>query len=100
MYGKFGMPRARCGRLRRGDGDCRMADVRRDVLYMRRHRAYRPFDLFARIDRPNRRMLRELLRVGAPIAGSMLAEGGLFVVRGADDGCHGRDASTAGTRSR
>ena len=46
---------------------------------MRRQRAYRAFDFFARIDPPDWRVLRELTRIGAPIAGSMLAEGGLFV---------------------
>ena len=38
-------------------------------------------------------MLGELIRVGAPIAGSILAEGGLFVCRGVDDGRHGRDVA-------
>jgi MATE family multidrug resistance protein len=49
------------------------------LIHMRRHRAYRAFDLFARIDPPHARTLRELTRIGAPIAGSILAEGGLFV---------------------
>jgi MATE family multidrug resistance protein len=48
-------------------------------LHLRLHRAYRPFAFFARIDRPDGRVLRELVKVGAPIAGSILAEGGLFV---------------------
>lgn len=48
-------------------------------LHVRAHRAYRPFNLFARIDPPNWPVIGELTRVGAPIAGSILAEGGLFV---------------------
>ncbi|HEY0940669.1 MAG TPA: MATE family efflux transporter [Steroidobacter sp.] len=49
------------------------------LLHVRTHRAYRPFDFFARIDPPNWPVLAELTRIGAPIAGSILAEGGLFV---------------------
>jgi MATE family multidrug resistance protein len=48
-------------------------------LHARTHRAYRPFNFFARIDPPNWPVLGELTRIGAPIAGSILAEGGLFV---------------------
>jgi multidrug resistance protein, MATE family len=47
-------------------------------LHMRRHRAYRRFDFFSTIARPQGRRIRELVRIGAPIAGSILAEGGLF----------------------
>ena len=70
---------ARRDRLRCRHGDLRVADVPLDVTYMRRQRAYRPFDFFARIDWPDRRVLRDLARIGMPIAGSVLAEGGLFV---------------------
>jgi MATE family multidrug resistance protein len=48
-------------------------------LHVRAHRAYRPFNFFARIDRPDWPVIRELVRIGAPISGSILAEGGLFV---------------------
>jgi MATE family multidrug resistance protein len=48
-------------------------------LHVRMHRAYRPFNFFARIDRPDWTVIRELVRIGAPISGSILAEGGLFV---------------------
>ncbi|HKQ16628.1 MAG TPA: MATE family efflux transporter [Steroidobacteraceae bacterium] len=79
MYGKLGMPQL-------GAIGCGVATSLSEWLmffallaYMRRQRAYRPFDFFARIDRPDPRVLRELVRIGAPIAGSVLAEGGLFV---------------------
>jgi MATE family multidrug resistance protein len=49
------------------------------LTYMYRQRGYRAFDFFARVDPPDLRVLRELTRIGAPIAGSVLAEGGLFV---------------------
>lgn len=79
MYGKLGMPRL-------GAVGCAVATAISlwvmffaMWLHMRSHRAYRPFDFFARIERPDVRVLRELTRIGAPIAGSILAEGGLFV---------------------
>jgi MATE family multidrug resistance protein len=79
MYGKFGAPEL-------GAVGCGVATAISLwvmffalFLHVRMHRAYRPFNLFARIDPPNWRVLGELTRVGAPIAGSILAEGGLFV---------------------
>jgi MATE family multidrug resistance protein len=48
------------------------------LVYMKTHARYARFDLFAAIDRPNARMLKELALLGAPIVGSLLAEGGLF----------------------
>src|SRR6185437_4855308 len=79
MYGKFGMPRL-------GAVGCGVATAISELLmfsamfiYMRRQRVYREFDFFSRIDPPDWRVLRELTRIGAPIAGSVLAEGGLFV---------------------
>ena len=78
MYGKFGMPAL-------GAIGCGVATAATlwfmlgaMFLHMRTHRAYRPFRLFERIDRPNPSVLKELIRIGAPIAGSILAEGGLF----------------------
>jgi MATE family multidrug resistance protein len=79
MYGRFGMPRL-------GAVGCGVATALSEWLmfsamfiYMRRQRAYREFNFFARIDPPDWKVLRELTRIGAPIAGSVLAEGGLFV---------------------
>ncbi len=79
MYGKFGMPQL-------GAVGCGVATALSEWLmflsmlaYMRRQRFYRVFDFFARVDPPDWRVLRDLTRIGAPIAGSILAEGGLFV---------------------
>ena len=79
MYGKFGMPAL-------GAVGCGVATsitmwfmFGAMFLHLRTHRAYRRFALFARIDRPHGPTLKELMRIGAPIAGSILAEGGLFV---------------------
>jgi multidrug resistance protein, MATE family len=79
MYGKYGLPRL-------GAVGCAVATAislwvmfLAMLLHMRMHRAYRPFAFFARIERPDLKVIRELVRIGAPIAGSVLAEGGLFV---------------------
>jgi MATE family multidrug resistance protein len=50
--------------------------------YMYWHRTYQEYDFFRRLELPSLRVLRQVLRVGAPIAGSIVAEGGLFVVAG------------------
>ena len=49
------------------------------LLYVRRHRVYRPLGLFARFEWPDGAKLRHLAAVGVPIAGSIVSEGGLFV---------------------
>lgn len=79
MYGKFGMPQL-------GAVGCGVATSISNWLmflamlaHMRTHRAYRAFDFFTQVERPDRRVLRELTRIGMPIAGGILAEGGLFV---------------------
>ena len=78
MYGKLGMPRL--GAI--GCGVATAISVWMMFLallvYTRRHVAYRPFAFFRRLEWPNLAVLRELLRLGLPIAGSILAESGLF----------------------
>ncbi len=46
--------------------------------YQRRHPVYAPFELFARLERPDPAALRGILALGLPIAGSVVSEGGLF----------------------
>jgi MATE family multidrug resistance protein len=79
MYGKLGMPRL-------GAVGCGVATAITVWLmffamlgYMNRHRVYRRFGFFRRLDGPDFHVLGELLRLGLPISGSVLAEGGLFV---------------------
>lgn len=52
------------------------------VLHVRRHPAYRPYGLFARFERPRAARLREILGLGIPIGGSMVAETALFACAG------------------
>lgn len=49
------------------------------LIYLRRHRHYRPFALFERWDWPDLAELRALLVVGLPIAGTLFVEGSLFM---------------------
>lgn len=79
IHGKFGMPRL-------GAIGCGVASAivfwfmfLAMLVHMYRHRAYRSFGFFSKIALPNRNTLGELVRIGAPIAGSIVAEGGLFV---------------------
>lgn len=94
MYGKFGAPAL-------GAVGCGVATaitcwvmLAAMAYHMGTHRAYRPFGFFARPPRPHVQTLRELGRIGAPIAGSVLAEGGLFVAAALMMGAMG--ATTAG----
>jgi multidrug resistance protein, MATE family len=79
MYGKFGAPALGAVGCGVATAICSWLMFFAMLFHMRLHRAYRRFDFFQRIDRPNWPVLGELTRVGAPIAGSILAEGGLFV---------------------
>jgi multidrug resistance protein, MATE family len=80
MYGKLGFPAL--GAVGTGVSNAVVMWIMFLVMYhyVRRRRVYRPFALFARFERPEPRRLREILGLGLPIAGSVMSEGGLFVV--------------------
>lgn len=80
IYGKFGLPRL-------GAVGCGVATAIAFwlmfavmLIYMWSHRAYRSMGIFSKVEFPSLPVLGELMRIGAPIAGSVVAEGGLFVV--------------------
>jgi len=82
IYGYWGLPRL-------GAVGCAVATAISEwimliamIAYLKWHRHYRPYNFFARIDAPNPAILWQLMRVGLPIGGSVLCEGGLFVVAG------------------
>jgi MATE family multidrug resistance protein len=52
------------------------------LVYVRRHRIYEPYSLFSRSEPFAWAVQRELLLIGLPIAGSLLAEGGSFAAAG------------------
>lgn len=82
MYGKFGMPEL-------GAVGCGVSTAIADwlvflviVVYIRRHRIYKPYRPLSRFEWPDFARLREILSLGLPISGSVLAEGGLFAAAG------------------
>lgn len=78
IHGHFGMPRL-------GAVGCGVATALTQWLifgvlftYVRRHRVYRRHAPLARFEGPDLARLREILALGLPICGSVLAEGALF----------------------
>jgi MATE family multidrug resistance protein len=78
MYGKLGMPAL-------GAVGCGVATALTQWLilgvlwtYVARHRAYARFAPLRRFERPDFARLRELLKLGLPFSGSLLAEVSLF----------------------
>ncbi len=79
MYGAFGIPRL-------GAFGCGIATAivlwlqcLAFALYVARRSRYRSLDLLARFDRPDRRVIGELLRIGVPMAVTLFMEASLFV---------------------
>jgi multidrug resistance protein, MATE family len=52
------------------------------AMHVLRHRVFAPYAIARRPEPPNLRRLREILSLGLPIGGAMLAEGALFSVAG------------------
>ncbi len=79
MYGKLGFPAL--GAVGTGVSSALVMWIMFFVMlaYVRRHRVYRPFELFARFELPNWTALREILALGLPICGAVVSEGALFV---------------------
>ncbi len=79
MYGKLGMPAL--GAVGTGVSNAIVMWITFAIMfwYVRRHAVYRPFALFSRFEWPERATQREIVALGLPIGGSIMAEGGLFV---------------------
>lgn len=79
MFGKLGFPALGA----RGCGYATSVIIWLQVLlllgYVRSHRHFDEFKLFARWDWPQREKIAELLRIGLPIAVTIFVEGSLFV---------------------
>jgi MATE family multidrug resistance protein len=78
MYGKFGMPELRAVGCGVATAIGYWAMFVSMLVYVSRHRQYRRFEFFRNLEKPDVRVIAELLRLGVPVAGSVLAEGGLF----------------------
>ncbi len=82
MYGRLGLPAL-------GPTGCGLATAAAlwvmflsMLWHVRRHRAYRPYRLFAGSARPVPARIGEILRLGLPISGAMVAENALFSTAG------------------
>jgi MATE family multidrug resistance protein len=80
MFGKLGMPAL-------GTVGCGIAtsivlwlQFLTLFVYIRTHRHFDSFDLMSRLEKPDWATIRELLKVGLPIAGAIFVEGSLFVM--------------------
>ncbi len=79
MFGKFGLPAM-------GTVGCGYASaiviwlqLLMLVVYIHTHQHYKPFELFSHIAKPHWAELRDLLKLGLPIAVAITLESGLFV---------------------
>ena len=79
MYGKLGAPALGAVGTGVSTAIVMWAMFGTMLWYVRRARVYRPYAIFAALDRPNRARLREMLGLGIPISGSVVSEGALFV---------------------
>ena len=79
MYGKFGFPALGAVGCGYATSIVFLLQLLLLLVYMGRAQHYRPYRLFQRLERINIEQIRELLRVGLPIAVMIFVEGSLFV---------------------
>jgi multidrug resistance protein, MATE family len=65
------------------------------IAYMQWHPQFRLYRFFARVDAPNIKILRQIVRVGLPIGSTILFEGGLFMIAGLLMGSMGATIASA-----
>ena len=82
MYGKFGLPALGAVGTGVATAIVQWLMFAMMLAHVLRHRAYRPYGIFARFERPDSARIREILRLGVPIGGSMVAESALFSAAG------------------
>jgi multidrug resistance protein, MATE family len=82
VYGRLGLPAlgaAGCGAATAAAQWVMFAAM---LDHVRRHRAYRPYAIFTGPGRPEPKRIAEILRLGVPMGGSMVAESALFSAAG------------------
>lgn len=82
MYGRFGMPALGAVGTGVATAIVQWVMFAAMLLHVRRHRAYRPYRIVRVPGPPDRARLAEILRLGLPIGGSMIAEAALFSASG------------------
>jgi MATE family multidrug resistance protein len=79
MFGKLGMPAMGAVGCGYATSIVIWLQVALLLLYIRSHRHFKGYRVFARLDPPRRTAIFEQLRIGAPIAVTIFVEGSLFV---------------------
>ncbi len=92
MYGKLGLPALGAMGSGMATAIVTWCELAAFVLYMRRAHVYRGLHLFARLEAPDWRQIGALLRLGLPMAFSLLMEASLFVAAALAIGRMGADA--------
>jgi MATE family multidrug resistance protein len=79
MYGKLGLPAFGAVGCGYASAIVIWLQLSMLVVYIRTHRHYRPFELFSHVAMPDWHSLRDILKLGLPIAVAITLESGLFV---------------------
>jgi MATE family multidrug resistance protein len=82
MYGRLGLPALGAVGCGAATAIVQWVMFAAMLAHVVRHRAYRPYGIFAGPVRPEPRRIAEILRLGVPISGSMVAESALFSAAG------------------
>lgn len=78
MFGKFGLPAFGVPAIGMTISIVAWAQLAAAVIYVRRARFFADYDIFSGLLHHDGRLIRDLLVVGAPIAGAYLFESGMF----------------------
>ena len=82
MYGRLGLPALGAAGCGAATAIVQWVMFAAMLAHVRRHRAYRPYAIFTGFGRPAARRIAEILGLGVPIGGSMVAESALFSAAG------------------
>ena len=80
IYGKFGLPRLGAVGCAWSTAIAMWMSLGIMIAYFAEHRVYRGYRFLCGFESPRADVLMQIVRIGLPLAGSILAEGGLFVV--------------------
>lgn len=79
MFGKFGLPAMGTVGCGYASAIVMWLQLLMLLVYIQTHQHYKPFALFSHIARPHWQTLRDLMKLGMPIAVAISLESGLFV---------------------
>jgi multidrug resistance protein, MATE family len=82
VYGRLGLPALGAVGSGAATAGAHWAMFVAMLGHVRRHRAYQPYRIFTGLGRPEPKRIAEILRLGVPMGGSMVAESALFSAAG------------------